>query len=149
MKNNLYVYVMDLIQRRSGKNVLYISLPQYHCHSICDGHFAHGKQRLKSMAIGSGIMNIKQVVAAINKVSTSVYIIEYDKNVIQPIHKIQNIKKYFGFHFIGDGFVHLYDQNLQFDDNPQQSFQLVDNFHKVVNGFFCDLSNHDEEDDNS
>ena len=68
------------------------------------------------MAIGSRIKNIEQVVATISKVSTSVNIIEYDKNMIRPIHKIQNIKKYFGFHFVGDGFVHLYGQNLQFDD---------------------------------
>ena len=72
------------------------------------------------MAIGSGIKNIEQVVTTINKVSTSVNIFEYDKNMIRPIHKIQNIKKYFGFHFVRDGFVHLYDQNLQFDNNPQQ-----------------------------
>ena len=79
---------MDLIQRRSVKNVLYIWLPLYHGHNICDGHFAHGKQRLKPMAIGSGTKNIEQVVATMNEVSTNINIIEYDKNVIQPIHKI-------------------------------------------------------------
>ena len=101
------------------------------------------------MEIGSGIKNIEQVVATINKVSTSINIIEYDKNMIRSIHKIQNIKKCFGYHFVGDGFVHLYDQNLQFDDNPQQSFQLGHNFRKVVDEFLRDLSNHDEEHDNS
>ena len=141
-KNNMHVYIMDMIQRRLKKTVLYISLPLYHGHNICDGHFAHGKQRLKSIAIYNGLQSIEQVVTAISTISTSVNIIEYDKNISQPTEKIVKIKKYFGFLFLRDGLVYLYDQNLKFDDDPQKSFKLGASFRKVVDEFVGDCHNY-------
>ncbi len=141
-KNNMHVYIMDMIQRRLKKTVLYISLPPYHGHNICDGHFAHGKQRLKSIAIDNGLQSIEQVVTAISTISTSVNIIEYDKNISQPTEKIVKIKKYFGFLFVGDGLVYLYDQNLKFDHDPQESFKLSASFRKVVDEFVGDCHNY-------
>ena len=130
-----------MIQRRLKKNVLYISLPPYHGHNICDGHFAHGKQRLRSIAVNNALQSIEQVVTAINNISTSVNIIDYDKNISQPTEKIHKIKNYFGFLFLGDGLVYLYDQNLKFDDNPQESFELDASFQKVVDEFVEDYQN--------
>ena len=45
-RNNMHIYVMDMIQRRLQINLVYVSLPPHHVHNICDGHFAHGKRKL-------------------------------------------------------------------------------------------------------
>ena len=81
------------------------------------------------------MQSIEQVVTAISTISTSVNIIEYDKNISQPTEKIVKIKKYIGFLFVGDGLAYLYDQNLKFDDNLQESFKLSASFQKVVDEF--------------
>ena len=54
-RNNLHVYVMDMIRRRLNINVTYVSIPPHHGHNICDGHLARGKQKLRSMVVNDGV----------------------------------------------------------------------------------------------
>ena len=113
-RNNMHVYVMDMVQRRLNINVTYISLPPRHGHNICDGHFAHGKLNLRSIVVNSGVKCFAQVVSAIKQVATTVHIVSYEKKMKKSRMKIVGLLKYFGFMFIGDGKLYMYDQNLKF-----------------------------------
>ena len=64
-RNNLQVYVMDMIQRGLNINVTYVSLPPHHGNNICDGHFARGKQKLRSMVANDGVKSFSQVISAV------------------------------------------------------------------------------------
>ena len=64
-RNNMHVYVIDMIQRKLNIDATYVSLPPHHGHNIFDGHFAHGKQKLRSTVVNSGVKGFGQVVSAI------------------------------------------------------------------------------------
>ena len=53
----MHIYVMDMIQRRLNINATYVyfSLPPHRGHNLCDGHFARGKQKLRSMVVNDGV----------------------------------------------------------------------------------------------
>ena len=123
-RNNMHIYVMDMIQRRLKINLVYISLPLHHGHNICDGHFAHGKQKLRSMVVNSGVKGFRQVVTAIRQVATSVHIVNYEHELGQPRNKVTGILKYFGFMFTGDDKVVLFDQSLKFDERQEKIVNL-------------------------
>ena len=72
---------MDMIQSRLKINVTYISLPPHHGHNICDGHFALGKQKLRSIVVNSGVKSISEVFSAIKQVATTVHMVDYEKEV--------------------------------------------------------------------
>ena len=127
-RNNMHIYVMDMIQRILKVNVSYISLPPHHGHNISDGHFAHGKQKLRATAVNSGVKGFEQVVSVIQQVATKVRVINYEQELGKPAKKIVGILKYFGFVFIGDGKARLYDQNLKFDEQPQKVVNLDETY---------------------
>ena len=134
-RNNMHVYVMDMIQRRLKINVAYVSLPPRHGHNICDGHFAHGKQKLKSMVVNSGVKSFTQVVNAVEKVATKVHIVSYEQELEQPRNKIVGILKYFGFVFVGDGKLHMYDQNLKFHEPPKRVAHLDHDYRILLDDY--------------
>ena len=92
--------------------------PPHHGHNICDGHLDHGKQKLSSIVVNSGVKGFRQVPTAIQQVATSVHIVNYEHEVEQPRNKVTGILKYFGFMFTGDDKVRLFDQSLKFDGRP-------------------------------
>lgn len=136
-RNNLHIYVMDMIQRRLKVNVTYISLPPHHGHNICDGHFARGKQKLRSMVVNSGVKSISEVISAIKQVATTVHIVDYEKEIEKPAKKIviAGILKYFGFMFVGDGKLRMYDQNLKFHEPPKKVVDLDQNYRIILDNF--------------
>ena len=77
---------MDMIQSRLNINVtyVYISIPPYHGHNICDGHFARGKQKLRSIVVNDGVRSFSQVISAVEKVATTVRINNYEKELGKP-----------------------------------------------------------------
>ena len=81
---------MEMIQRRLNINVtyVYISLSPYHGHNICDGHFARGKQKLRSMVVNDGVKSFSQVISAVEKFATTVRIINYEKESGKPSKKL-------------------------------------------------------------
>ena len=79
--NNLHVYMMGIIQRRLKINVTYISIPPYYGHNICNGYFARGTQKLRSVVVNSGVKSISEVISAIKQVATTVHIVDYEKEV--------------------------------------------------------------------
>ena len=134
-RNNMHVYVIDMIQRKLNLDVTYVSLPPHHGHNICDGHFAHGKQKLRSMVVNSGVKGFGQVISAIKQVPTKAHIVNYEQQMEQPKNKIAGILKYFGFMFLGDGKVQLYHQNLKFDEPPEKVIQLDENYRIILDSY--------------
>ena len=134
-RNNMHVYVMDMIQRRLNINVTYVSLPPHHGHNICDGHFAHGKQKLRSMVVNSGVKCFSQVIAAVEQVATTIHIVNYEKELEQPKKKIIGILKYFGFMFAGDGKLQMYDQNLKFYEPLKRVVDLDQNYRTFLDNY--------------
>ena len=136
-RNNLHIYVMDMIQRRLKVNVTYISLPPHHGHNICDGHFDCGKQKLRPMVVNSGVKSISEVISAIKQVATTVHIVDYEKEIEKPAKKIviAGILKYFGFMFVGDGKLRMYDQNLKFHEPPKKVVDLDQNYRIILDNF--------------
>ena len=72
---------MDMIQRRLNINFTYISIPPYYGHNICNGYFARGKQKLRSMVVNSGAKSVSEKISAIKQVATTVHIVDYEKEV--------------------------------------------------------------------
>ena len=78
---------MGMIQRRLKINFTYISIPPYYGHNICNGYFARGKQKLRSMVVNSWVKSISEVFSAIKQVATTVHIVDYEKEVESLIKK--------------------------------------------------------------
>ena len=134
-RNNLQVYVMDMIQRRLNINVTYVSLPSHHSHNIYDGHFARGTQKLRSMVVNDGVKSFSQVISAVEKVATIVRIINYEKELGKPSKKIVGVLKYFGFMFAGDGKLRMYDQNLEFHEPPKRVVDLDQHYRVILDNY--------------
>ena len=126
---------MDMVQRRLNINVTYISLPPRHGHNICDGHFAHGKLNLKSIVVNSGVKCFAQVLSAIKRVATTVHIVSYEEELKKPSKKIAALLKYFGFKFVGDGKLHLYDQNLKFQEPSKRIIDLDQDYRILLDDY--------------
>ena len=107
----------------------------HHGHNVCDGHFAHGKQKLRSMVVNSGVNGFGKVASSIKQVATKVHIVNYEQQMEQPKNKIAGILKYFGFMFLGDGKVQLYDQNLKFDEPPEKVINLDENYRIILDSY--------------
>ena len=135
-RNNMHIYVMGMIQRRLQINLVYVSLPPHHGHNICDDHFAHGKQKLRSIVVNSRVKGFTQVVTAIRQVATSVHIVNYEHELEQPRNKVTGILKYFGFMFTGDDKVRLFDQSLKFDGRPEKIVYLDQQYRIHVDNYF-------------
>ena len=105
-RNNLHLYVLGMIQRRLEINFTYISIPPYYGHNICNGYFARGKQKLRSMVVNSGVTSISEVISVIKQAATTVHIVDYEKEV-------ENLKKKIGIDGIqGDNYILLQTKNL-------------------------------------
>ena len=103
--------------------------------TVCDGHFAYGKQKLRSMVVNSGVKGFGQVVSAIKQVATKVHIVNYEQQMEQHKNNIAGILKYFDFMFLGDGKVQLYDQNLKFDELPEKVINLDENYRIILDSY--------------
>ena len=134
-RNNMHVYVIDMIQRRLKMNVTYVSLPPRHGHNICDGHFAHGKQKLRSMVVNSGVKGFAEVIFAIEQVAITVRVINYQEELEKPRKKIIGLLKYFGFVFVGDGKLRIYDQNLKFHGPPKSVIDLDQDYRILLHNY--------------
>ena len=128
---------MDMIQRRLNINVtyVYISLPPHHGHTICDGHFARGKQKLRSMVVNGEVKSFSQVISAVEKVAPTVRVINYEKELGKLSKKIVGVLKYFGFMFAGGGKLRMYDQNLEFHEPPKRVVDFDQDYRVILDNY--------------
>ena len=81
--------------------------------------------------------SISEVISTIKQVATTVHIVDYEKEIEKPPKKIviAGILKYFGFMFVGDGKLRMYDQNLKFHEPPKKVVDLDQNYRIILDNF--------------
>ena len=145
-RSNAHVYICDYLRRKMRKKVVYVSFAPRHGHSNCDGHFAHGKQKLRNMVTSDGVRTVAQAMQAFASVATTVDFLSY-KDILpaMPVNvKLKGINSFFAFVYEVDGSdVKLYDYHLNFAAAPQRVHKLNPNYIAAVDAYLKE--EHDKE----
>lgn len=104
LKTNATLQIFDRIKTQNQDfTLIYNTFAPYHGHSICDSHFGSIKNAFRKQKAGQLVRTLQQFNEFVSTRSQA-EVVEIDENSVNST-KLEKIKSYYCFHFLGGGHV--------------------------------------------